>query len=176
MISVLLLGSHTATGQPPTSGEAVRTLSALVPGVVEGVLRDVQLIATASEPDLASVADHAGCAYVAADLSQALPRAAAAARSPYLFVVLAGVSFDRALTDEMGGLGGRHESWLADGIGLKAMETGALGRLLPRLAPTVGILTTRDQLLSKTAPTIPSLWRKLRPRRLFKTRAWSGGG
>lgn len=176
MISVLLLGSASAAGRRPVSGDAVRTLSALVPGAVDGIIRDVQLLATAGESDLAKVAEHAGCGYVAAGLAEALRHAAEAARSSHVLVLLSGISFDRALTDEMAGLAARHEGWLAGGVGLQATESGPLGRLLPRFAPTIGILTTRSRVASSAPVGIPALWRSLKPRRVFKTRAWSGGG
>lgn len=178
MVSVVLLGSSTAAGRAPTSGDAVRTLSALVPGAVDGAIRDVQLLATAGaqDPDLATVAEHAGCAYLAASLPQALAEAVKAARSPQILVLLAGVSFDRALTDEMAGVAARHARWLAEGVGLKAAESSPLGRLLPRFAPTLGVLTTRDRLAAVSPASVPALWRALRPRRTFKTHAWSGGG
>ena len=174
MISVLLLGHHTAAGRPATSGAAVRSLSALVSGAVDGVIRDVQLLATAAEPNLTDVAEHAGCAYLAADLAQAVPRAAAAARSPLVLILLSGASFDRALTSELSDVATRHEAWHAGGVALKGVDGGVLGRVLPRLAPSVGVLTTRERLRGSAPATIPALWRALRPRRSFKTRAWTG--
>jgi hypothetical protein len=174
MISVLLLGHSAASGRPPTSSDAVRSLSALVSGAVDGVIRDVQLLATAVAPDLAEVAEHAGCSYLAADLAQAVPRAAAAARSPVVLLLRSGASFDRALTDEMSDVVTRHDDWLPGGIALKTADDGALGRLMPRLARSVGVLTTRDRLRGLAPATDAALWRALRPRRIFKIRAWTG--
>ena len=176
MVSVLLFGSASASGRRPVSGDAVRTLSALVPGAVDGLIRDVQLLATAGETDLAAVADHAGCGFLAAGLAEALRSAAADARSPQVLLLLSGLSFDRALTDEMVGMATRHPSWLAQGVGMKAAEGGPLGRMLPRFAPTIGILTTRKQVAATAPASVPALWRALRPRHAFRTRAWSGGG
>lgn len=177
MVSVLLLGSSAATGRAATAGDSVRTLSALVSGAVDGVVRDVQLLATRPEPDLGHVAEHAGCGFVAApDLPAALRAATGQTRSPHVLLLLAGLSFDRALTDEMAGVEGRHDGWLAGGIGLKAIESGPLGRLMPRFAPTVGVLTTRDRLRGLAAKEVGGLWRALRPQRVFKTRAWTGTG
>ena len=143
-------------------------------GAVDGVIRDVHLLATAAEPDLRDVAEHAGCAYLTADLAQAVPRAAAAARSPLVLVLLSGTSFDRALTSELSDVATRHEAWHAGGVALKGVDSGMFGRVLPRLAPSVGVLTTRDRLRGTTPATIPAFWRALHPRRSFKTRAWTG--
>lgn len=175
MISVVLLGSGPANGQACTSGAAVRSLAALVSGAVEGVIRDVQLLAPTAAPDLAKVAEHAGCAYAAGDLTVLVPRAVADARSGSVLLLAAGTSFDRAVTDEMADVVTRHGDWLAGGMALKSVGTGPLGRMLPRFAATVGVLAARDRLAGVAAATMPAVWRAVRPRRSFTTRAWTGG-
>ncbi|MDX7951059.1 hypothetical protein P7D22_07685 [Lichenihabitans sp. Uapishka_5] len=176
MVSVLVLGSHTATGRPSTTADAVRTLAALVPAAVDGVVRDVQLLAAPGDDALDRIADHAGCGFIQeADLATALQTAVARARGAHHLVLLAGVSFDRAFVDEMAGIGTRHAAWVPQGIALKAVESGVFGRVLPRFAPTVGVLTERQQMAAVRANSVAALWRSLRPHRVFRTRAWSGG-
>jgi hypothetical protein len=175
MISVLLLGTSAVAGRPATSADAVRTLSALVSGAVDGVVRDVQLLSADDGPNLAQVAEHAGCGYVrATDLGRAIATGVGQARTPHLLVLPVGISFDRALTDEVAAAEDRHAGWLGEGVRLKAAAEGPFGRLLPPLAPTVGVLTSGDRLLAARETKPPRLWRKLRPRHVFRARGWIG--
>ncbi|MCW6510201.1 hypothetical protein [Lichenifustis flavocetrariae] len=176
MISVLVLGSSTAAGRRPTSSDSVRTLAALVPGAVDGLVRDVVLVATTADAELAKVADYAGCSFVAEpDFARSLQVGAARARSEQILILLAGVSFDRALIDEMAGLASRHSGWLEGGVGVKSVETGWFGRIMPSLVPTVGLVVLRKHLTGVSADSFQALQRQVRPRRTFKTRAWAGG-
>jgi aryl-alcohol dehydrogenase-like predicted oxidoreductase len=175
MISVLVLGCETATGRPATSGDSVRTLIALVSGAVDGVIRDVTLLATDPAAELAKVADHAGCGFIAkASLAEALQAGAAQARSEQLLVLLAGVSFDRALSDEIAAQAARPSGTAAGGVRVRAVAGGWLGRVAPAFAPTIGLLTTRQRVGRARAGGFVALLRALQPRRSFKTRAWSG--
>lgn len=178
MISVLLFGSRTASGRPPRSEDVVRGLASLVPAAVEGVVREVQLLAEQAAQDtedrtLAGVAEHAGCAYVAGVFPEILPRAAAAARSPFVLLLLAGASFDRALIDEMAAVATHGSDRIASGVALKALDGGLLGRLAPRLSPTVGLLTGRERLTGLRPASLEAFWRGLQARHTFTNRAWT---
>lgn len=178
MISVLLFGTQGAAGRSARVEDVVRGLASLVPAAVDGVVREVQLIAGGTErgtddPALAQVAEHAGCAYVAGALADAFPMAVSAARSPFVLMLLPGISFDRALIDEMAAVATRQGDRIAAGIALKAVGGGLPGRLVPRLSPTVGLLTTRDRLADARPVAIDPLWRGLQARYAFTNRAWA---
>lgn len=73
----------------PTSAGAKRlipTLSSLVPGAAAGLVREVLLVDSGNAPDVAEIADAAGCEYLAgpADTGARLRQGAAAARASWL--------------------------------------------------------------------------------------------
>lgn len=176
MISVLIF-AFPATGFVAASpGEAVRTLSSLVPAVVEGIARDVALVASPPSEDLAHVADHAGCALIEADVPVAAIEAAARqCRASDVLVIRAGVMIDRSFLDEMSrilpvvALASRPAAYI-----IKASGTAGPGQVFAALAPTVGVLTKRDAIVASRPGHLKALVRASRPARLFRQRAWAG--
>ena len=176
MISVLVLAFRNAPGLDPSPGETVRTLSALVPAVVEGLVRDVALVAAPRNPDLTHVADHAGCVLVEADeTGPALEAGARQCRCPDVLVLRAGVMIDRPFLDELSGI--LPVIMTAEqpiDYRLTSSETGWLGRVFPSMKRTAGVLITRTRLLASGATGIDQLARRSGSK-LFRTRAWTGG-
>ena len=65
----------------------IPTLAALVPGAAAGIVREVLLVDSGGSPEVAEIADAAGCEYLAgpADEGARLRLGAEAARAPWLF-------------------------------------------------------------------------------------------
>jgi len=74
----------------------VRTLAALVPGATAGLITEVITADGGSGDETASVADIAGCAFMAVNgsLGQRLTAAASAARAPWLLFLRPGIVLD----------------------------------------------------------------------------------
>ena len=168
MISVLILGFQSVHGRPAAPSDTVRTLTALVPGTVEGSIRDVTLLATRDDVELARVADFAGCGLlVGTSFADVVRRGAKQARCPLVLVLPCGVTFDRALTDELAVVNDERHY---------AMGTTKAGwhRIVPWRDPPSGLIAPRQWLVDRCPAGFRSLARALRPLRWFRTQAWSG--
>lgn len=157
MVSVVLLATDPA--RPAPSPEAiVRTLSALVPAVVEGVVADLVLAGPPGDGDLQRIADHAGCALMEAPGVDLLARALAAVRGPQVLVLIGGDVPGEGFVEELGEM-------VADGIGaarLRRRPSGLLERIMPRLAPVTGVYLEKARLTGRRAPeTLADLSRAL---------------
>lgn len=169
---MLLLGFDRSGRQAASAGHAVRTLASLVPATVEGVVRDLCLAAPGPDRALADVADHAGCAFAAAaGIAEGIRLGTRDLRCPHVLVIVAGAVVDRPFLEELTamlpGLGDAPRTLV-----LKAMRHDLVGRLFPSAADAAAVLTSRSSLHSVQASTVDELARRLRPHRLFKTRAW----
>lgn len=80
----------------------VPTLAMLVPGAMNGVVREVTIVDGGSTDATLAIADAAGCAVVvsSAPLGGRLNAAAAAARSPWLMFLRAGTVLDATWVEE----------------------------------------------------------------------------
>ncbi len=170
MFSVLI-DSRRVSPQQPSSEAVVRTLSALVPGVVEGLIRDVTLVAHASEPVLEQIADDAGCA-VFFTLQSPLQAALAQAREPLVLLLVAGAVPDHGLAEEIAelmedGLEGRA------GVILRERAKGFVTRLFPTMSAPVGLMARRDVLVDLAAndASLNRIVKGLRPARTLDLRA-----
>ncbi|WP_246659467.1 glycosyl transferase [Ancylobacter moscoviensis] len=69
-----------------TSKRLIPTLAALVPGAAAGIVREVLLVDSGASPEVAEIADAAGCEYLSgpADPGTRMQQGAAAARAPWL--------------------------------------------------------------------------------------------
>ena len=115
----------------------VRTLAALVPAVVHGLLRDLTL-ACPPGADYAGIADHAGCHLAAnGDAATALGAAIAGAREDWVLLLLAGFAPQDGFIDEAGDFiaGGRARAGL-----LRKVPEGFWTRLFPDWAGVAGVL------------------------------------
>ncbi len=80
----------------------VRTLAALVPGAIDGLVSEVIVADGGSRDDTAGVADAAGCNFLLVEgpLGRRLKKAAEAARAPWLLFLRPGTILDSAWTAE----------------------------------------------------------------------------
>ncbi len=129
----------------PVAEALARTLSALVPAAVEGVLRDVTIASITGLDGVARIADHAGCDLVEAlQPHEALRKALSSAREANVFVILAGRAPESGFVEELA-------EFLGDGHNrarMRERSDSLLTRLAPGLAPAAAILASRTELLS----------------------------
>lgn len=168
MLSALVLAADAATPQAKPDA-VVRTLAALVPAAIEGVLRDVTL-AGAGGGDLAEIADHAGCDYCESDdPSRIVALAVARLRGPHVFVLRAGRAPDAGFIEEMGDFLARGDS--ARGALLRERPETIWSRLLPNLAPACGLVAPLAVLASSEARDFAALARAAKPALTLRARA-----
>lgn len=166
MLSALVLYRADPRARAPAE-PAVRTLAALVPAAMEGVLRDVALAGPAAA-GFEAVADHAGCLWVEADDEKAqLARGATALREPSVFVIVAGAIPEPGFVQEL-------DDILRDGVfgaALRYVPASFMQRLAPSLAPVAAQIVARDLLVTGRATRFADLQRLSRPARLMAARA-----
>ena len=171
-MSALVLAFSASGPRPLLPGQAVRTLSSLVPAVIEGIVRDVALVAGETATDLAQIADHAGCTLITAETEAAALKAALTrCRSRDVLVVAAGVGFDRTLLDELSGVlpvFGLEDQPLPRV--LHPESDGILQRVLPMRGKAVGLLGRKERLLLSGSSSLQDLVKRIKPTRPFRTR------
>ncbi len=171
MISAIVLSPSLRAGQTvDRASEAVaRSLGALVRAAVDGVLRDVAIIGPAGD-DLATLADHAGCAFVeAASAQTGLALAVGRMRSEIVFVLEGGYAPSSGFTEEAGDLLLQPGDFR--GALLRLAPDALLTRLAPGLARPVGALVPRKALTDAAARDLADLIRRLNIRRSLNVRA-----
>lgn len=153
------------------AGAVLRTLAALVPATIDGVLRDVTLLKVGDAGDIAGMADEAGCRLVEErDLPAALARGAASARSPWVFVVQAGTVPSRLFGEEAArALESRQTT--GEALFLREAPTSLLARWFPSLAPVAGVILPRSRLAEIRCDSFTDLVRRARPARTLPTTA-----
>ena len=136
----------------------MRSLAALVPATVEGILRDVSLASATGVPGLERIADHAGCALIeAADIRAALLQALAATRETNVLLLRAGCAPEAGFGEELSEL-------IGDGhrlARLRERPDGFLTRLFPALAPAAAVLAPRERLAQIAAADFAAISRAL---------------
>ena len=166
MLSALVLHVPNPRAREPAE-PVVRTLAALVPAALEGVLRDVA-IAGPQSAGLESVADHAGCLFVAAETeAEQIARGGAALRGSLAFVIRAGAIPESAFVAELDDLlrdGGRAAL-------MRAAPTNVVERLLPDFAAVSALVVARESLVSGRAASFAALVRLARPAPVLRARA-----
>ena len=128
MLSAFVLAPQNV--QPHAAALVVRSLAALVPLVVQGLVRDVILVGPATAA-WQGIADHGGCG-----LAETMANAMVMARQPWVFVIQAGFAPEAGFADEA-------EDFIASGAGaalLRAKPTGFFTRLFPDSAALAGII------------------------------------
>jgi hypothetical protein len=168
MLSALVIMPPHVGGTSSALGALVRTLAALVPATVEGLVRDVTVVTDRADDGIRRVADHAGCGIVeTARFEEGFTQALSGVRSSQLFVLRAGAAFDRSFVDEMAMLlGPEGEADRPRALLLREMPDGLLSRLLPNRAPVAGLIAPLADL-SAPARDFAALARRLvRPRTL----------
>ncbi len=171
MISAIVLSPSLRAGQTvDRASEAVaRSLGALVRAAVDGVLRDVAIIGPAGD-HLASLADHAGCAFVeAASAQTGLALAVGQMRTEIVFLLEGGYAPQSGFTEEAGDLLLQRSDF--HGVLLRLAPDALMTRLAPGLARPVGALVPRKALADATPRDLSDLIRRLKIRRALNVRA-----
>lgn len=171
MISAIVLSPSLGAGQNVARApEAVaRSLSALVRAAVEGILRDVAIVGPAAE-DLATLADHAGCAFIETSSAQdGLARAFAQMRAEIAFVLEGGYAPPSGFIDETGDL--LREAETFRGALLRLAPDSVMTRLAPGLARPVGALVVRTTLNGASPSDLGDIIRRAKIRRALRVRA-----
>jgi hypothetical protein len=167
MLSVVVAVLN-ARGASPLSAEAVvRTLSALVPAVIEGVLRDVTLAAPSGHPEMRKIADHAGCELVEGEGAELLRMGVESARGPNIFLLRAGRAPESGFAEEISDALGRTERSAL----LREAPMSPLTRIAPGFAPLAGLMAQRDRLLAVSGGTLGAYARAVKPAITLRTRA-----
>jgi hypothetical protein len=173
MLSTIVVTSPAGADAKGRAGALMRTLAALVPATVEGVVRDVTLLQVGEGASLAGIADEAGCQIVEErDFPSALARAVAGARSPWIFVVRAGTVPSRLFGEEaVRAL----EAGPEDGpsLVLREQPTSVLARWCPALAPVAGVILPRGRLSGAPCTGFGDVVRRARPARTLSTAAFA---
>jgi hypothetical protein len=168
MLSTLVLMPPQIGGTPSALGALVRTLAALVPATVEGLVRDVTVVTDRADEGIRRVADHAGCRIVeTTHFEDGFSRAVSGVRSNQLFVLRAGAAFDRGFVDEMAMLLGPESG--ADrpqALLLREIPNGLLSRLLPSRAPVAGLIAPCAELAAPARDFTSLVRRLVRPHTL----------
>ena len=149
--------------------QLARTLSALVPAAVEGLVSQALLAGETIGAAERVVADHAGCDVVlGTGEADAVQRALIHAARPLVLVLLAG---SLPLSDLLGevGLLAREEA-IDHVLFLRDDPPTLAARLLGRRAEILGILASRARLLAVPHPDFGTLSR-IRPSRNLAARA-----
>ncbi|HEY8580469.1 MAG TPA: transposase [Beijerinckiaceae bacterium] len=146
----------------------MRTLAALVPAAIEGVVRDVLLAAPAAGEALARIADHAGCEMVVAPPAELLAAAAARLKEPRVFVLRAGMAPQAGFIGELADL----LAYRPDAPALlRAEPRSLLTRLAPGLARPAACVVPRAALQAGgAAPEVAAIARRLSAPVVLKAR------
>ena len=164
MFSALVLVD---TDPAPAPEAIVRTLAALVPAAIEGVIRDVALAAPAESAELSRIADHAGCELVTGARPALLRAAAGRLKERRVFVLRAGLVPERGFIGELADL----LAYRPDAAAVLRLEPrGFFTRLLPSLSPPGACVTTREALAAASDADASVLARGLSSPAVFKAR------
>jgi len=178
MFSVIVTTCDPAVHGSASPEAVARTLAALVPGAISGIVRDVVMAATGQSEqdvkDLARIADHAGCEFIVTEKwLDAVQGALKIAREPRVLALRAGFAPESGFYDELSDL-----AWEASLRPTRLLErpATALHRTLPFLAPLAGIVAERNRLMqaagSRASVASFSAWaRHVGPKRTMRTRA-----
>jgi hypothetical protein len=168
MLSALVLISSNPAPPPEA---LVRTLAALVPAAIEGVVRDVVMCAPASTPDLARICDHAGCDFIIAERGDSLRDALARLKEQRVFVLRAGRVPEHGYLGEIADFvayGGKGSALMRDA------PHNFMTRFLPALAPVSAFIAPREGLAKARVEDVNALSRSLQSPRVLKSRMMGG--
>ncbi|MGO9132553.1 MAG: hypothetical protein ACLP8A_00685 [Methylovirgula sp.] len=146
----------------------MRTLVPLVQASARGIVRDV-VLAGPPEGELATIAEHAGCAVVVEAVeSKALAGAFDLARSQSVMLFQAGHVPEVGFFEEVEDFFNIRK--MDESRRLQAAPDGFFERLLPQLSPTVGLIAGRGVIQSDAVSTFPALVRASGARQALKRR------
>lgn len=168
MLSAIVLAADAS--QKPVSPDAlVRTLAALVPAAIEGLVRDVTLAGLAGA-ELAEIADHAGCEFTeSADPSMILAHALKRARGPNVFLLRAGRAPEAGFIDEFSDFLARSDAGARGALMREKPET-FWTRTLPALSAPAGLIASRQRMMDAGRGDLAALVRALRPQVTLRVR------
>jgi hypothetical protein len=168
MLSAIVLAADSR--HMPASPEAmVRTLAALVPAAIEGLIRDVTLAGLA-DSGLAAIGDHAGCEFTeCTDPGDILARSLKLARGPVVFVLRAGRAPEAGFIDEIGDFLARSDAASRGALMRDRAET-FWTRTLPVLSPVVGVIASRQRMMEAGRVDLEGLVKALRPQVTLRAR------
>jgi hypothetical protein len=163
MLSALVL-LHGAESAPPEA--IVRTLTALVPAAVEGVVRDLALCAPRETKDLLRICDHAGCDFLALDYGAAMGGALTQLKEPRAFILRAGRAPQHGYLGEVADLlaAGERAAVLRDA------PHNLATRLAPALSPVSALIAARADLQEAPLADVGRLAARLKGARTLKAR------
>ena len=143
----------------------VRTLAALVPGAVAGLIGDVTLVGPAGFADLGHIADHAGCEFYAGGEEELLQRGLMAGRRELSLVIRSGYVPGSGFLDELADLVGRRAGAFRAAV-LRERKEGMAG-LLTR-GRVAAIVAHRRALLVLCPCNFDRMARRARPDRKLR--------
>jgi hypothetical protein len=168
LLSALVIASDAGVRVSPSPEAVVRTLSALVPAAIEGLIRDVVLAGPSGHAELRSIADHAGCELAEApQLGAVIAEGMRRTRGDALLILRAGRAPERALFEELTDLA--DELHRLRVLRIRAMPESFAARLLPGLAPAVGLVALKSALPGQS-PHLEALIRAARPQGTLRAR------
>ena len=158
MLSAVVLATDLSRPQGASSEAVVRTLSALVPAAIEGIVRDVTLACAGDIAELRKIADHAGCEIAeAADPAGAIAAGLASARGDLLLILRAGYAPQSGFIEEIADMFQR--ATRPNVLRFRAVPDSFFTRLVPGLAPVQG-LVARRAVFDPTSPDLATLVRR----------------
>ena len=158
MLSAIVLACDQSAPQPASLEAVARSLSALVPAAIEGLVRDVTLASAGESEDLRKIADHAGCEIAMASAPAGVIAAGlAAARGDLLLILRAGYAPQAGFIEEVADHYQR--ATRPDALRFLAVPSGFLTRLAPGLAPVQGLVGKRAAL-DLSSPDLATLVRR----------------
>lgn len=168
MLSALVLAAD--RNVPPTKPDVlVRTLAALVPAAIEGLVRDLTIAGLAGS-DLAEIADHAGCEFSeSVSPADILTNGLKLVRGPNVFVLCAGHAPEAGYIEEIGDFLGRSSAGERGAL-MRQKPESFLPTILPTLAPVVGVIASRQKIVAANAQDFASLVRHVKPQVALRAR------
>lgn len=163
MLSALVL-LHGAEASPPEA--IVRTLTALVPAAVEGLVRDLVLCAPRETKDLLRICDHAGCDFIAAPAGSPSRETLARLKEGRVFMIRAGRAPQHGYLGEVSDL-------VAFGAGaavLRDAPHNLLTRIAPSLSPVSALIAARADLADAPLADVARIADRLKAPRTLKAR------
>lgn len=165
MLSTILLSTPSPEAARPET--VVRTLAPLVQASVRGFLRDVTLAGPPGQ-ELSVIAEHAGCAVVEESEATRLRSALGLARAEDVLIFELGHVPEPGFFEEIEDLLGH--GLPQSGLVLRRAPQGFAQRLLPQLAPKVGLLAPLAASAAAARDSLPGLIRALSPRGTLKAK------
>lgn len=154
----------------PSPEAVVRTLSAMVPASIAGIVADLKIVGPLDFVELGAIADHAGCEmYADASEAEALRRGLAACRREFVLAIRAGYGPGPGFLEELADL--PNMSFRA--AVLREGRVGWFGLVLK--GAYVAVAAPKPALLALQPEGFDQLVRQVRPDRTLRCRAlWIG--